>query len=136
MLGAHAFRRSHDVSGWLFLNFDSVGGPATLRYLRREGVAPMWDADPRLVAVAERIARRRPELGLAPSDGEVGLTYDATPMLANGSAGLTFVAHEGTIPNYHQPTDTVENIDPEALTRALDVGREMLAAVGRGEADE
>ena len=63
------------------------------------------------------------------------MTYDATPLLAKGFRALTFVAHDATIPNYHQPTDTVENIDPDNLTRALAVGREMVAALDRGEAD-
>ena len=38
LLGAQAFLRSRDTAGWLFLNFDSVGGPGTLRFVRREGV--------------------------------------------------------------------------------------------------
>jgi hypothetical protein len=29
----------------------------------------------------------------------------------------------------------VENLDPPALGRAIEVGREMLAAIDRGEAD-
>jgi hypothetical protein len=135
LLGAQAFLRSRDTSGWLFVNFDSVGGAATLRYVRREGLARKWDADPGLRAIAESIAEARPELGLAPSEGPIGLTYDVTPVLASGGRGITFVAGDGgVIPNYHWPTDTVENLDPEALERAVEVGREMLAAIDRGRA--
>jgi hypothetical protein len=137
LLGAQAFLRAHDTSGWLFVNFDNVGGPATLRYIRREGLVQKWDADPALVAIAERIRADRPELGLEPADRPIGLTYDATAVLARGGRALTFVAGDrGVIPNYHSPTDTVENVAPEALSRALEVGREMLRAVDRGEADQ
>lgn len=135
MLGARAFLESRDPSSWLFLNFDNVGA-ATLHYLREEGLLRKWDADSALAAIAARIASQRPELGLRPSSGPIGLTYDATPVLARGGRALTLVAaDDGLIPNYHWPTDTTENVDPGALDRALEVGREMLGAIDRGEAD-
>jgi hypothetical protein len=136
LLGSQAFLRSHQTAGWMFVNFDSVGGPATLRYVRREGVWRRWDADPGLIAVAERIAAERPELALAPSDAPIGLTYDVSPVLARGGRGITFVAgDDGSIPNYHWSTDTTENVDPDSLDRAIAVGRALLAAVDRGETD-
>ena len=136
MLGSQAFLRSRDTSGWLFLNFDSVGGPGTLRYARREGILQKWDADAALIAITERIAAQRPELDLQPSEGPIGLTYDASPVLARGGRALTFVAGDGgVIPNYHWPSDTPENLDPEVVGHALEAGREMLVAIERGEAD-
>ena len=135
LLGSQAFLRAHDTDGWLFVNFDNVGGDATLRYVTREGVGTRWDADPLLVGLAGRIADQRPELGLQSSDGPIGLTYDVSPVLARGGRGITFVAGDGgVLPNYHWPTDTTENVDPRALTRALEVGREMLIRIDRGEA--
>jgi Peptidase family M28 len=134
--GSQAFLDTHDTERWLFLNFDSVGGPATLRYLPREGVARTWPADAGLLALAERIATERPELGLAAAEGPIGLTYDATPVLARGGRALTFVAGDaGQIPNYHHATDTAANIDPVTVGRALAVGRAMVEAVDAGEAD-
>ena len=135
LLGVQSFLRSRDTSAWLFLNFDNVGGPATLRYLRREGVFRMWDADPGLVSAAASLASRRPELGLAHTDSPAGLTYDATPVLARGGRALTLSAQDETIPNLHQPTDVPENVDRELIARALETGREMIAAIDRGEAD-
>ncbi|MSO40485.1 MAG: M28 family peptidase [Solirubrobacterales bacterium] len=120
---------------WLFLNFDGVGAPAPLRYLRREGIVRKWSADGGLVRAAEGVASRRPELGLEGSDHNAGLTYDTTPVLARGGRALTLSAQGDTIPNYHSPTDTVENLDPDVLLRAVEVGREMLAAIDGGEAD-
>lgn len=136
LLGARAFLDSHDTADWLFLNFDGVGAPATLRYLPEEGIGRKWPADAQLVALAERVRERHPELGLEPVDAPTGLTYDATAVLARGGRALTLVAGDGgRIPNYHQPTDTVESIDRDGLERAIAVGRELIALVDRGEAD-
>ena len=135
LLGAQAFLRSRDTSGWLFLNVDNVGGPATLRYTLREGLATKWDCDPALVGIAAGIEADG-ELGLAASDGPIGLTYDVTPVLARGGRGITLVAgDDGVIPNYHWPTDTPENLDPDSLVRTLEVTRRMVAAIDAGEAD-
>jgi hypothetical protein len=136
LMGSRAFLRARDTTGWLFVNFDSVGGPATLRYALREGVQGMLlDADEGLIQLADRIAADRPDLGMKPAEKPIGLTYDTTPILADGGRGITFIAGNGTIPNYHWPTDTPENIDPETLRRAFEAGREMVAAIDRGEAD-
>lgn len=136
LLGAQAFLRERETTGWLFLNFDSVGSTATLRYTRAEGHVRKWRCDPALVALAESVAQARPELGLEAADGPIGLTYDATAALARGGRALTFVAGDrGRIPNYHQPSDTVANLDPRTLARAVATGREMIARIDRGEAD-
>ncbi len=137
MLGARAFLRGRETRGWLFLNFDGVGAPAPLRYLRSEGIVRKWPADPALVRLAESVRADRPELGLEPAVAPIGLTYDATAVLARGGRALTLVAgdDDGRIPNYHQPTDTVSNLDLERLDRALEVGRALIAGIERGEAD-
>lgn len=135
LLGMQAFLRSHDTSGWLFLNFDSLGGPATLRFLRREGVIRKWDADPGLIGVAEQLRRRCSDLRIEPTDRPAGLTYDTTAVLARGGRALTLSAQDDVIPNLHWPTDIYENIDHDVIARALETGRELISAVDRGEAD-
>jgi hypothetical protein len=136
LLGSIAFLDSHETAGWLFVNFDGVAAPATLRYLDREGIVGGWDADDGLLSALRRIAAQRPELRLEPADLPLGLTYDATAVLARGGRAVTLVAgDEGAIPNYHQPSDTAANADPDTLGRALAIGRELIAAVDRGEAD-
>lgn len=134
-VGMRAFLQSRDTAGWLFLNLDGVGAPGTLRYLAREGVGRTWPADEALLKVAEQLTRRRPELGLARQERLVGLTYDATQVLARGGRALTLSAQDDTIPNYHTPGDTPENIDRDVLSRATEIVREVVAAVDRGEAD-
>ncbi len=140
LLGADAFVRELEATqpdwrSWTFLNFDGVGAPATLRFLRQEGVVNKWPADAHLAHIAQEISKRRPELGLEGTNHNGGLTYDTTPLMARGGRAITFSTQDETIPNYHSPTDTVENLDPPALGRAIEVGREMLGAIDRGEAD-
>ncbi len=140
VLGADAFVRELEASdedwrSWLFVNFDGVGAPATLRFLRQEGVLRTWPADAHLARIAQEVSEQRPELELEGTSHNAGLTYDTTPVLARRGRAITLSTQDGTIPNYHSSTDTVENLDPSALGRAIEVGREMLAAIDRGEAD-
>ena len=134
-VGMRSFLESRSTEGWLFLNLDGVAAPATLRWLPREGVGRTWPADPKLIAIAEAVARTRPELGLAPATRLVGLTYDATQVLARGGRALTLSAQDATIPNYHTPSDSPANVSDDVLGRALTVTRLLVGAVDRGEAD-
>jgi hypothetical protein len=134
--GVLSFLRSRDTAGWLFVNVDTVGA-GVLHYLPREGIVQKWDADQGLCAVAASVAAEHPELGLRRADVPIGLTYDATPVMAAGGRAITLVAaHEdGTIPNYHQPSDTTANLDVAVVERAHSAARELVAAIDRGEAD-
>lgn len=131
VLGAQAYVRRRVESGQqlIMINFDSVGGPAPVRYILKEGMGAPRPATARLVALVEAIAGERPELGLTPAEDTGALTTDATVALAHGYEAITFLARERTIPNYHWPTDTYENIAPETVGRTLEAGRELLAAL-------
>jgi hypothetical protein len=134
-LGAQAFLAEHDTDGWLFLNFDNVGGPGSVRYLRREGVLAKWDADPGLIGVAEEVATADPDLRFLPTDNPAGLTYDTSPVLAAGGRALTISVQDGSIPNLHWPTDTLENVSVDGVARTLAAGRAMVGLIDTGEAD-
>jgi hypothetical protein len=134
-LGARAFRDSHDTEGWMFLNFDNVGGPGSVRFLRREGVIAKWDADPGMIAAASEVAVRRGDLRMAAEDSPAGLTYDSSPIHAAGGRALTISVQDGFIPDLHWPTDVYENVDPDGVMRTLEAGAELVAAIDRGDAD-
>jgi hypothetical protein len=134
-LGARSFRDAHDTDGWMFLNFDNVGGPGSVRFLRREGVITKWDADPGLIDAAAGVAARRPDLRMAPEDSPAGLTYDSSPIHAAGGRALTISVQDGSIPNLHWPTDVYENIDSNGVRRTFEAGVEIVAAIDRGDAD-
>ena len=63
-------------------------------------------SDPALIAVAEDVAARRPDLRLAPTDSPAGLTYDSSPVTARGGRALTLSTQDGFIPNLHRESDT------------------------------
>jgi hypothetical protein len=134
-LGSQAFLADHDTDGWLFLNFDNVGGPGSVRYLRREGVLAKWNADAGLIAAAEQAAEAQPDLQLRPSDRPAGLTYDTSPVLASGGRGLTLSVQDGSIPNLHWPTDVLANVSEDGVARTLDAGRAIVDLVEAGTAD-
>lgn len=134
-LGAQAFLDRHRTDGWLFLNFDNVGGGGSVRFLRREGVLSRWSADPGLVAAAQAVAEARPELRIAAEDSPAGLTYDSSPVLAAGGRALTLSVQDGSLPNLHWPTDTYENVDEDGVWRTIEAGREIVRAVDAGVAD-
>lgn len=135
LLGAEAYMRQHGerAAGTVFINFDTVGGDVPLTYILMEGGTVERPASQRLVDLAERVARERPELGLAPNRRTAGLPTDVTAMLARGHEGITFLAQGETIPNYHWPTDTFENVSSATVGRALECGRAMLAAMDGAE---
>ena len=55
-------------------------------------------------------------------------------MLARGGRALTLSVQDGSIPNLHRPTDTVENVDPDGVGRTLEAGVELVAAIDAGAA--
>ncbi len=132
MLGAQAYARKQRLRAaeTTFINFDTLGGPAPVTYILREGSATVnRPASERLIGLLEAIAKRRPDLGLTPARTTPGLPTDATPMRARGWEAVTLLAQGKTIPNYHWPTDTYENVDPPTVGRALEAGRELLLAL-------
>ena len=135
MLGSQAHMRRHAdrARATTFLNFDTVGGDVPLTYILNEGSGVSRPASPRLVTMLELIAAQRPDLGLRAARRTPGLPTDATPALARGHEAITLLAQGRTIPNYHWPTDTTENIEPRTVAAAIETGREVLRRIDAGE---
>ena len=114
----------------VFVNLDNVAGGG-LRYLRSEGMALPLRYSPALIRLAERLAEE------SPADLSVGRTLllptDMMWTSAQGYAAITFIGQgpDGTIPNYHWPTDTAENISPPHLGEVEDTLFRYLAALWR-----
>lgn len=134
--GMRAFLEAHrgEWEDWLFVNLDGVAAPATLRFLPREGISHVYKADPGLVGICQAIARDQPAVGLQAATRLVGLTYDATPVMARKGRAITLSAQDKTIPNYHTANDVPKALDFGVLARALEATRLIAAAVDRGEA--
>jgi hypothetical protein len=132
MLGAQAYVRANgDRARTILINFDSVGGDAPVRYILKEGMPVGRPASARLIALVEKIAAERPELGLIPGANTGALTTDATVALAHGREAITFLARDRTIPNYHWPTDKYENLSSQTVANTLEAGRAVLTELDR-----
>jgi len=131
LLGAQAYVRSDPerAKRTTFLNFDTVGGDVPLTYILREGAITTRPASPALVATLERIAQHRPELGLRAAHRNAGLPTDVTVALAHGCEGVTLLAQGDTIPNYHWPSDTYDNVQPATVASTIEVGRDLLREI-------
>ncbi len=98
------------------INLDNLGvGRLTLA--TREGMWRIYDAD---AALLERLGRigRSLSFSLRPY---LGLSTDATPLLARGFRAVTIIAlgEKGIPVNWHWYTDTVDTIDRKNLEKAV-----------------
>ncbi len=98
--------------------FESLGcdGPA---WLKREGIIILFQADPQLRELAERLAADRPELKAYATQIMGGNTELADAVRAGVPAiTLCGITRDGKLPYWHRPGDTVDKIDREVLSRA------------------
>ncbi|HYF91216.1 MAG TPA: M28 family peptidase [Symbiobacteriaceae bacterium] len=101
----------------VFVNLDNIGG-GKLHYLLGEGMLAFRPYSPTLTGLAAQMAAEHPGQVrhkrnlLLPTDGLI-------PSLA-GYEAISFLAfeHDGSLPNYHWYTDTLEKIDRELLAFA------------------
>jgi len=103
-----------DTESTMFINLDNLGG-GTLHYLQGEGMLAFRPYGRTLTGLAAQMAaeyaghvRAKRNL-LLPTDGLI-------PSLA-GYEAISFLAFaaDGSLPNYHWYTDTLENVDRELL---------------------
>ena len=134
LLGAQAYARRHRLRAaeTTFLNFDTVGGDAPLTYILREGSATVEPPGVRRLVAHARGDRRSggPELGLVAGARRRPASRPTRRRCARAGGRRSRCSRRAdTIPNYHWPTDTYENIDPPTVGRALETGRELLRAL-------
>jgi hypothetical protein len=112
-----------------FLDLEGVGG-GELVYLVREGLCWPYRPDPGLLALAERVAARRPDLGVRPARMTV---EDEVRTLRNRRYRALCIAgrdpQTGTLPRWHRADDTADTVSPEALERAATFVWEMVKAM-------
>lgn len=99
------------------LVLESLGcaGPS---WLVGEGIVLPIFPDAGLVKLAERVSEQHPELEGYPSRISGGVT-EMSDSLRAGIPAITLMGltRENVLPHWHQPGDTVDKIDPEALRR-------------------
>jgi peptidase M28-like protein len=116
----------------VFLNVDTVGN-GTVRYTTKEGFLLASPYHPTLVQLCREIAdedeqdgRRygaRPYVSRSVSDAHAARTRGFAAITIRCLNALDYAA------NYHQPTDTPDRIDPDALERAFEFCSELIELI-------
>jgi hypothetical protein len=114
----------------LVLNFDKVAN-GTVRYAAKEGLVVAAAHDPEIVGICDDIAAgddggrfgARPVVGRATSDALLARARGYRSITLSCLSALDYQ------PNHHQPTDTPDRVDPEALERALAFSSELIERV-------
>ncbi|HYH58422.1 MAG TPA: M28 family peptidase [Thermoleophilaceae bacterium] len=106
-------RRELDPERTVFLNVDTAGS-GTPRWIEKEGLVVGMRYHPTLIRLCEAVG-----------DGRGMISRNATDALAARAAGfpaITITSRNALdyAPHWHQPTDTPDRIDPEALERTYD----------------
>jgi len=114
-----------------FINLDNIG-QGRLHYMRGEGMFPVFKAAPALLAACDRVAARRSDLSVTPGVYTL-LSTDAMPALVRGYQAISLLAlsPEGLLPNWHWPTDTVENVDVALVETAAEFVVELVQELSR-----
>jgi hypothetical protein len=115
--GAFAARHESELDRPVWLSIDSVGGRgAGVAYLTEETFLLTTRSDPRLIEYADEIARANPMLNAYPHVYKGAYTEGAIGG-KHGFRVLSFVSYrrDGVLPEWHRPTDTTANIDPEVV---------------------
>ncbi len=131
MLGMRAWMKEyeedlHKDRTW-FVNVDTVGN-GEMHHVTAEGFALLLRHDRRLIGACER-------LGFPPYVWRLGT--DGVIPLMRGYPSITLCALEnGRIPNFHRPSDTVENVDPAAIEAAADSVERLVRQIDGAFAQE
>ena len=132
-LGAHALLDAHGEAlrdAW-FLDFEMVGAEEIAYVTHHTGFSHFsaYRPDPESLAWAETTARRRPELGVRGRDLVIGEEVGALRIRGYRGLCLAGVGPDGWLANWHQASDSVENIEPAGLEKAARFAWAMMEAL-------
>jgi hypothetical protein len=135
MTGQRHFLLNHahelPVDRTFFLNVDNVGA-GRLRYCTGEGMIKFYPYSPTLLHLARQVARTSPFQDVTPHAYRRAY-FDALVPAARGYEALTLIAldEEDQIPNWHWPTDTLENVDVALVKKTADYSEAILRRLDR-----
>lgn len=119
--GADAFARAHktELGRAVWIALDGVGSRGRPVFITRETFLLPAPSDPDLVALAGRVAAAHPDLG-AEADTFSGAYTEGAIGVMHGFRVLTLTSapRGGVLTEWHRPTDTVQNLDPDVLARS------------------
>lgn len=134
-VGVQAFVKRHGaaLAGALGVSIDNVGGRgAGVCYTSVEGMVLPLKPSPLLFGLAEELRAQQPELN-AYSLPYTTLHTDATCLMANGIPSLSFVGltPDGRIPDWHQASDVIQNVDEGTVQRTEEFVWRLLQKLDR-----
>lgn len=131
--GMHALldRYGAELRDASFIDFEMVGR-GSIHYVERHagliyGIA--YRPDPESAQIARATAAARPDLGV--TGREVVIFEEVATLRRRGFRGICLVGldADGFPANWHQRSDTTDNIDPEALARAAQFAWAMVQQI-------
>ncbi|MFQ5627250.1 MAG: M28 family metallopeptidase [bacterium] len=124
-VGAHGSfdfvkKQRHELGKAKFIAIDNIAGKDTApRYYVSETLLRKMKYPKEMIDLVRSVADENPEFDAKPYS-QRGVYTDGTPFLLSGIPGIAVVGHreDGWIPDWHSKTDTFENVDSHALSRA------------------
>jgi hypothetical protein len=104
-----------------FVHVDSVGG-GKVHHVTGEGFALLYRHDPSLIRICERLGSE-PKIWRTGTDGVI------PAMQGFPSVTLVGADEAGRVANHRGTSDTVDNLDPEALDKAVDYVEELVRRI-------
>jgi hypothetical protein len=131
--GAAAFAKAHrqELGNALWLTLENFGGKgADPAYLTSETFLLTTRSDLELVQLAAQIAAAKPELNAFPFNFKGAYTDSAVGAI-QGMRVLTIIGfgRDGSLPEWHRMSDSLENIAPDVLQRCETFLWELLQAI-------
>ncbi len=116
-----------------FIDLEMVGA-GDIVYVTRHGLTPLaaYYPHPEALALAEKAARKHPELAIRPHDMP-SIVEEVSPLVHRGFKAVLIAGagDDGWLVNWHQYADNFSNIEPESLERAARFARAMLDELDR-----
>lgn len=131
--GLYALLRAHDsvLRQAAFIGLEGVGS-GEIVYLTQQGLCAHYRPDPDLLALAESVAARRPELGVHAA--QMTMEDEVGTLRRRGYRAICVAGRDpatGTLPHWHRADDTVDTISVEVLERAVDFVMALLKELDR-----
>ena len=138
--GADAFAAAHReaLGHAAWIPVDGVGGVgASVAYLTSERFLLTSHSDPGLLALADRVARRRPELDAFTHAFQSTYTEGAIGV-KHGFRVLSVVGfrRDGRLPEWHRPTDVMANLDERVVEHSETFLWGLLHEIDQQKADK
>jgi hypothetical protein len=130
--GARTARARAPGSRPAWIALDSVGGAhGRPTFITQETFLLTARSDPVLIALARRVAERRPELGVQAGAFASGAYTEGSIGAKHGFRVLTLLAlaDDGALGEWHRPTDTMANVDPDVVARTEAFVWELLSEI-------